>query len=132
MCLLLLKVSIWVVAGFFLLGFICLLVFSYLYKINSELAKAKENEILNREFSKRLEEDMRLEKLKQEKLAVNSTIDKELELLIEKKRWEDALEYIEERRRLAFEQGNDAREDMYRRYREHIAFETRDRSQDGF
>lgn len=99
---------------------------------NNELAKARENEILNRELMAKLEAEAEAERLKKEREMIAGSQDPELQMLIEKKRWQDALEYIDERRRLAFEQGNTEREEMYRRYRENIEFETRDRSQDGF
>jgi hypothetical protein len=105
---------------------------SHLMALNSDLAKAKENEILSREIMRKQEAEEEIAKKKASKARAEAAYDAELEMLIRKKRHADALEYIDERLRLAFEQGNQAREDMYKRYRTSIEFEMRDRSQDGF
>ncbi len=105
---------------------------SYVVALNNDLAKARENEILNREIMRKQEEDLKVANKRSQEQQTGAAYDVELEMLIQNKRLKDALEYIEERRRLAFEQGNHPREDMYRRYRENIEYELRDRSQDGF
>lgn len=105
---------------------------NYIIGLNNDLAKQKENEILAREIMARQAEDEAKVQKRALEERVGAAYDEELERLIKAQRYDDALGYIDERRRLAFEQGNTAREDMYRRYRENIEFETRDRSQEGF
>lgn len=105
---------------------------SHIMSLNNDLAKAKENEILSREIMRKQEAEEEIARKKASKARAEAAYDAELELLITNKRLDDALEYINERLRLAFEQGNQAREDMYKRYRTSIEFELRDRSQDGF
>ncbi|MEZ5336742.1 MAG: hypothetical protein R3F46_00625 [bacterium] len=105
---------------------------TYLVNLNNDLARARENEILNRDIMKRQAEEIAKSQKRHLEERAGAAYDRELELLIGKQRYEDALEYIEERSRLAFEQGNTDREHMYRRYRENLEFEMRDRSQDGF
>ena len=105
---------------------------SYLVNMNNELARARENEILNRDIMKRQAEEIAKSQKRHLEEHAGAVYDREVELLIEKKRYEYALDYIEERSRLAFEQGSAERENMYRRYRENLEFEMRDRSQDGF
>ena len=105
---------------------------SYLVNMNNELARARENEILNRDIMKRQAEEIAKSQKRHLEEHAGAVYDREVELLIEKKRYEYALDYIEERSHVAFEQGSAERENMYRRYRENLEFEMRDRSQDGF
>ena len=100
---------------------------SRLITLNNDLAKAKENEILNRELMRKQVEEAQQNLDNARQGSTNAAYDRELNLLIQNKRLEDAIEYIDERRRLAFEQGNIQREDMYMRYRRDLENEIAER-----
>ena len=97
---------------------------SYLVNANSELARASKFQ----QDNKRLMEMVDDEKTNVPNPFKNKqgAYDKELESLVTKKRFDDALTYIDERTRLAFEQGNTDREEMYRRYKISIEQEKRE------
>ena len=90
---------------------------------NNELAQGMENEIRNREIMARQVEEHANDNQRAMEDAYGLAYDQELELLLHHQRFEDALGYIEERRRLAFEQGDSAREELYERTRRSIEAE---------
>ena len=64
------------------LAVILLVALMKLFKLNSELAKARENEILNRDLLEKMEMDLESERKTREKMAIESARDLELEMLI--------------------------------------------------
>ena len=101
-----------------------------LIELNNDLARARENEILNREIMRKQVQEAEENLLSARQSNPNAAYDRELTLLLDNKRFEDAIEYIDERMRLAFEQGNLDREDMYIRYRRDIQRQILERDSD--
>lgn len=104
-------------------GLILASILTKIFTRNSELAQGMENEIRNREIMARQIREHEQEKHRAMEDAYGLAYDEELELLLRHQRFEDALGYIEERKRLAFEMGDSSREELYERTKRSIEAE---------